>query len=180
MISLGHFGFMSKIDKRIIGKNIKKLREATGLSQLDLSILIDISKRTLANLEAGRTSGNLDLLNKIIDFFNFSLHDLSKEEIEITVDFRDILITHHKRNVAYINLLNKKPNIVYAIKYKLLPDGFLEIPREIHEIRDHFKEFGWNYLGTSISNALKRMPERVLISKHESKRNTNVYLTKKM
>jgi hypothetical protein len=75
-------------------------------------------------------------------------------------------------------VLIQTPEIVYAIRYKLLKGDFLNKPKEIREVKGFFEGFGWTYKGPSISNALKRMPELIQIKKHESKGNTNVYLKK--
>ncbi len=166
---------MVKFDKEIIGKNLKQLRNASGLSQHTLSYLVDISKRTIANVESGKTSYDLELLDKLLSFFNYELETIRRKDIEIPIDFRERLIKHHKTNKALSNLLNEPPSIVYAIVFKLLRSDFINQPREINQIKSFFERFGWTYKGTSISNALKRMPDLIEIRKHENKANTNVY-----
>ena len=93
---------------------------------------------------------------------------------------KEKLIEIHKKDKPdLINLLSKKPLIVYAIKYELLETDFIQSPKEINEIKNFFQEkYGWDFIGSSISNALKRMPELIEIKSHVSKKNTNVYLKK--
>ena len=56
--------------------------------------------------------------------------------------------------------------------------AFLSVPRELGEVKAFFENFGWSYLGTSISNILKGMPDQIKIEPHPSKKRTTVYLKK--
>lgn len=169
---------MIKLDKKIIGTNVKLLREALGLSQVDFSHLVEVSPGTITNLEYGRASNSLSTLEKILVFFDIELNDLLYEEISISSDFRECFIKEHKTNKELLNLLHKRPTIVYAVKFNLLKSKFLDKPREIGEVKAYFENFGWSFLGTSISNALKRMPDVIEIKKHTTKLNTNLYIKK--
>ncbi len=175
MIYVCQFVLMAQFDRKIIGKNIKSLREASGLSQLDFSHLVDISRRSIANIEAGTGGNNLDMLDRIFSFFNIKISDTLKKEIQIPINFRETLISNHKNNKPLLLLLGKKPNITYAIKYKLLKSDFINLPKEVNEIKLFFEQYGWVYLGTSISNALKREHDRIWIGEHKFKKNTYVY-----
>lgn len=170
---------MTKFDKKIIGTNVKLLREALGLSQVDFSHLVEVSPGTITNLEYGRSPNSLNTLVKFMFFFNVGMDDLLYREISIPVDFRESFSNKHKTNKELFNLLHKRPTIVYAIKFKLLKSDFLDKPKEIGEVKAYFEKFGWSFLGTSISNALKRMPDLIEIRKHQTKLNTNEYSRKK-
>lgn len=169
---------MAKSDKELIGRNIKLLRNAAGLSQHDLSTLINISKRTIANIESGKTRHSLDVLDEILSFFNFRLEELRSSDIVIPVAFREHLIAYHTKKKTLSTLLTKSPTIVYAIEYKLLEGDFLNTAKEIGQIKLFFEKLGWYYSGPSISNALSRMTNSIQVRKHEFKKNTNVYLKK--
>ncbi|HEY1023823.1 MAG TPA: helix-turn-helix domain-containing protein [Sphingobacteriaceae bacterium] len=171
---------MKHLSKVIIGGNVKALREALGLSQHDFSIVTDLSKRSIANIESGEKGYNLDLLDKILEFFQLQLVDISSREIKIPDDFRESIIKFHKgRNSPSFETLVGKPTIVYAIKYKLLKSTLLDKPREIKEIKDFFLGIKWEYISSSISNALKRMPDLIEVTKQEGKKNTFLYSRKK-
>jgi transcriptional regulator with XRE-family HTH domain len=167
---------MSGLNAKIIGENIKRLREATGLSQHDFSTIADISKRSLANIEYGVTLSKISNLNKLLIVLDIDLSEISKSEIKVPIDFRERLIKKHKKDEKLINILEKQPTVVYGIRYKLLSSDFLNHEREIRDIRNYFKNsFDWNYRGSSLSNALKRMGEIIEIKQHPTKANTNLY-----
>lgn len=166
---------MKQFDRSILGKKIKTLREAVGISQHDFSSMIDISKRSLASIELGATNISVALLSVISSFYNLTIEKLTDENLNVPDNFREKIISLHKDNTAYQIILNKRPNLTYAISYKLLKENFLNNPKEINEIRSFFEKNGWNYLGTSISNALKRMHNLIKIEPHPTKKGTFVY-----
>lgn len=169
---------MKLINPELTGKNIKLLREAAGLSQHDLSILTEISKRTIANIESGNLAG-VGKLNTLTEFLNANLSDLQEEHFVAPTNFRKALQNFHKgNNPLAVTILNHPPSIVWAIKWHLIPSKYLETPREIGEIRSFFEKEKWSYLATSISTALSRMQDEVLVVKHPEKKGTFLYTSK--
>ena len=168
---------MDKIDTIFIGKNVKSLREAIALSQHDFSLLLEISKRSVANIESGEKNIDVELLRKVKSlFFMYSRDQLCNDKIEIPHNLKEQLIKHFKDvKPEVVILLNKMPSIVYAIKFKLLRSDFIDQYRETNEIKKFFERFGWEFEGTSITNALTRMPDLIESKRHISKGNTNVY-----
>ena len=62
-----------------IGKNIKKLREKTGISQDKLSKLADLSSNTVAKLELDYNSNpTIETLQKIASALKVKVDDLIK------------------------------------------------------------------------------------------------------
>lgn len=169
---------MNKFNRIIVGKNVKALREEIGISQHDFSSIIDISKRSLASIELGATNISADLLASISSFYNLSLDDLSNTELKVSENFRDEIINLHKNNPAYQIVLKKRPNLNYAINFKLLRTSFLNKSKEITDIKQFFEKHGWVYLGTSISNALKREKDKIQIDVHPTKKGTFIYSRK--
>jgi transcriptional regulator with XRE-family HTH domain len=169
---------MSKLARIIIGKNVKAIRLSLNLSQLDFSILTELSPASIVNIESGKNGYNLNLLDNIISFSKFSLSDLSNENLEVSYALRDKLINLYKNSPAINNLLNKVPDVKYAVLYKLLPGSFLDEPKEVNQVRLYFSEFNWFYKGASISFTLNSMPDQILVEKHPSKKNTFVYSKK--
>jgi len=169
---------MSTVSRSIIGKNVKDLRLALGLSQLKFANITSLSKQTIINIESGKKDYSLGLIDKISNFTGYSLSELSSERFTPEQDIREKLLKKYQTNASF-TILNAQPEIVYAIKYKLLKSDHLQTPKETNEIKNFFLEkYGWDFIGSSISNALKRMPELIEIKPHVSKKNTNVYLKK--
>lgn len=171
---------MTSLSRVIIGSNIKAIREALGLSQHDFSIVTDVSKRTIANIESAQSGYNLDLLDKILSFLNLKLKQVADDEFMIPHNFRETIINLHKKSGSpAVEILSKTPSIVFVINHILLKKDLLVSPMEIHQIKNIFKTYGWEYKSSSISNALKRMPEFIEITKQDEKKNTFVYSRKK-
>ncbi len=62
--------------KKLIGKKIKKLRIAHGMTQEELSEKIDISQRALSSIETGVNFLSADTLDKITKELKISVSDL--------------------------------------------------------------------------------------------------------
>lgn len=170
---------MSHLNRQLIGVNIKKIREFLGLSQLEFSIVTTIAIRTIANIEEGKGKFGIETLSKILEFFNTDTTFLNQQNMIIPENFGENLIEYHTNNRSEnLGILTKKPKIVFAVKNYLIPSDLLDTPREIYEIQSFFASLGWEFIGSSISNALIRMPKLIEVRKHESKGNTNVYMKK--
>ncbi len=62
-----------------LASNIKKLREAKGLSQEKLARLADVANNTLIKMESGENKNpTLDTLKKVAKAFDVSVDDLIK------------------------------------------------------------------------------------------------------
>jgi len=167
---------MNNSSRNIIGGNIKSVRNILGLSQLNFSIITGLSKTTIVNIESAKNGYNLNLLDNIINFLGCTLSEISSKDFEPNENLRDILKEKYKTmRPDFFEFLNKTPKIVYAIHFKLLKGDFLESPKETNEIKQYFEKFGWTYLGSSISNALQRMPQNVVVRNHEEKAYTKTY-----
>jgi len=160
----------------IISNNIIEVRDALGLSQKDFALLANISTSTLVNIESGRKSFRIKSLDGIINFTNLKLEDLSKANFVPQKNLRQLLRKKYRSETSIYVLLNQEPSIPYCIKYKMLPTGYLDVPRETNEIKVFFADLGFKFKGNSLHTALKRMPELIEIKKHKTKLNTNVYL----
>ena len=70
---------MSTNQKLNLANNIKKLREAKGLSQEKFARLADIANNTLIKMESGENQNpTLDTLKKVAKAFGVSVDDLIK------------------------------------------------------------------------------------------------------
>lgn len=60
-----------------IAQNLKKLREAKGLSQEKLARLADVANNTIVKIESGKNSNpTLDTVKKIAEVLDVSIDDL--------------------------------------------------------------------------------------------------------
>ena len=62
-----------------LAKNVKKLREAKGLSQEKLARLADVANNTIIKIEAGKNQNpTLETLKKVAQALGVSVDDLIK------------------------------------------------------------------------------------------------------
>ncbi len=66
-----------------IGTNIRKLRKSRGLTIEDLACVLDIAPGFLGLVERGTRGVSIANLNKICEFFNVTLEQLVREQIEV-------------------------------------------------------------------------------------------------
>ena len=63
----------------IIGIHIKQYREASGMSQLDLALMLDVEQSNISHYECGIRTPNIEMLIKIADVFGLKLWAFLKE-----------------------------------------------------------------------------------------------------
>jgi transcriptional regulator with XRE-family HTH domain len=161
--------------RKTIGRNVRKIREASGLSQIKFAMLTGLSRASVVNIESGDKGYNINLLDRISTFSNYKVEQICSADFKVPKNLREILVNHHRADLSNYATLSETPTLVYAINYYLLESSFFESPREINEIKLFFERLGWKYLGTSIQNALKRMPDKVFIEEHKFKMRTYTY-----
>lgn len=61
------------VDSKAIGKRIKALRKAKGLTQAQLAEVLNIADNSLAKIETGARTPSLDLLVDMVKFFEVKL-----------------------------------------------------------------------------------------------------------
>lgn len=57
-------------------KNLKEIRKATGFTQKDIAIKLQVVESCYANWEQGRTEPNVDMLRKLGNIFNVTIDEL--------------------------------------------------------------------------------------------------------
>lgn len=60
-------------NKKLLGKRIKEIRKSKGLTQEQLSEMIDIETSSLSGIESGRFYPSLHVLEKIAQVFDVEL-----------------------------------------------------------------------------------------------------------
>ena len=69
---------MKSDEVRRFAKNMKKFRQAKGLSQGDIHRITDIDRAYISNLEAGKQNPTLETIAKIAKALDVSIGDLIK------------------------------------------------------------------------------------------------------
>ncbi len=60
----------------MVGKNIKKLREKNGLTQLELADKLNVTRQAISNWETEKTQPDIDTLQKLAQIFEVSVEEL--------------------------------------------------------------------------------------------------------
>ena len=161
------------IQNIILTENINLLIEASGLTDETFSNMMGFSLRKLKYMRKGNASLKLSDLNKIGEFFQ--VKDLTSKKVTVDANLRSKLLKIHKGNKEYEKHLEEPPTIVYAIKQSLLKDNNISFPAQIRDIKEVFKKQGWEYKSSSISTALKRLPNLIKIVPHPTKKGIFLY-----
>ena len=66
--------------KKELGEKIRRVRKSRNLTQEELSEMIDISPRSLSNIEVGTCFVKAETLEKIIDSLNITTEELFANE----------------------------------------------------------------------------------------------------
>ena len=61
-----------------LGKNLKRIRTAKGISQGEISRILEIDKSFISNIEAGKTNPTLATIAKIAKAIGVSVGELMK------------------------------------------------------------------------------------------------------
>lgn len=67
----------------LFGKNIKKIRNVRGLTQMQLADLIDVSRGVISSYEEGRAEPKIETIIKTADVFNLSIDQLLKTNVTV-------------------------------------------------------------------------------------------------
>ena len=68
--------------RKMMGKQIKALRQARGMSQEELSEKISINSKYLSAIERGKANPTLDILTRLADALKVGVSDLFNYELE--------------------------------------------------------------------------------------------------
>ena len=68
--------------KKMMGKQIKTLRQARGMSQEELSEKVSINSKYLSAIERGKANPTLDVLTRLADSLKVGVSDLFNYDLE--------------------------------------------------------------------------------------------------
>ncbi len=99
----------------MLGDRIKELRTAQGISQVELSHRLGVSKQSVSNWENDNIAPSIEVLKKIASYFHCSadylleLDNSNKAIIEIT-DLSIQQTAHIQQLISDFQILNRKLN----------------------------------------------------------------------
>ncbi len=105
-------------NKKLLGRRIKEIRKSKGLTQEQLSEMIDIETSSLSGIESGRFYPSLHVLEKIADVFGVELIEFFK--------FSSVNLPENL-DKAIIDIIERQDKNNKRLIYKLLAAAFITI-----------------------------------------------------
>lgn len=105
-------------NKKLLGRRIKEIRKSRGLTQEQLSEMIDIETSSLSGIESGRFYPSLHVLEKIAQVFEVELIEFFKFS---TVNLPENL------DKEILNIIERQDKKNKQLIYKLLNAAFITI-----------------------------------------------------
>ncbi len=105
-------------NKKLLGKRIKEIRKSKGLTQEQLSEMIDIETSSLSGIESGRFYPSLHVLEKIASVFEIELIEFFK--------FSSVNLPENL-DKAIFDIIEKQDKNNKRLIYKLLAAAFVTI-----------------------------------------------------
>lgn len=173
---------MAKLNLKTITRNIFRLLDYSGLTDIMFANILGISEKQLRLIYSDEAEFNIDNINKACELFAVSISKINNEDIEIENSFREKLASKHKNNDEFNSFLQLRPSIRHAIRFTLVQTfEFQNNGLIVSEIENLFLAKGWNYTSAYISTAMNRNNDLVEIKGKRIKngKNVNVYTTKK-
>lgn len=87
----------------MLSEQIKNLRLAHHLTQVDLAKELNVTKQTVSNWENDNIQPSIDILIKLADFFGVTTDYLLDREILTSINAQDL----SNEEIAHINLIIK-------------------------------------------------------------------------
>lgn len=166
---------MTNLNEDIIRSNIFKLAEYSGISEINLSLILDISVRQLERIKNGDGSFSIKSINKACSFFNYDIKELNVKKNIVAHEFRERLKEIHKSNIEYYKVLSDRPSITYVIKFILVENSvFLSKGLPVRDIRKFLLERGYTFSSAHISLGLSRL-KSIDRKSNPDKKNTFIY-----
>jgi hypothetical protein len=173
---------MANLNLKIITRNIFKLLDYSGLTDIMFANILGISEKQLRLINSNEAEFSINNINKSCEFFAVSISKINNEDIDIDNFFRKKLALKHKNNIEYYALLETRPSIRHAIRFALLRNpNFRSSGFITQEIRDLFLEHEWDFNSGYISTGMARNKDLVEIASKKiiKGKEVNVYTAKK-
>ena len=76
--------YRPEYDPKVIGKNLKRLREAKNLSVNEVREYLRLSKQAVYNYESGKRYPQSDTMFALMELYEADLHDIIDEHVEVS------------------------------------------------------------------------------------------------
>lgn len=89
---------------KIIGENIKKMREEMGLNQANIAQFLNVNQNTISKAEKGEVALSVDMLEKLSCLFGVTVEAIKKENLKstsYTFNFKSTRLTIEDINAIY-------------------------------------------------------------------------------
>ena len=109
---------------KIVGTNIKLLREKLGLTQEAVALYLDVTRQQFIRYEKGETSISSDKLTKLSDLFSVDEYD-----------FYDENLSNIQTNLAFAFRANNltTTDLQTIAEFKTIAKNYLKMKSFIHE-----------------------------------------------
>ena len=112
--------------KFVIAKNVQKLRQEKGMTQLELAEKLNYSDKSVSKWERGESLPDIGVLKSIADLFEVTLDYLVEEEHKGMPVTREMMDRNYKRNCYIITgtsifMVGLIATLIYAILAMIFP-----------------------------------------------------------
>lgn len=88
-----------------IGENIKRLREAHGMTQVQFGEIAGVTDKAVSTWESGRKEPRMGAIQKIVDYFGISKSDILLD----AADLEQLRVPRDKELEDFLEMLRTRP-----------------------------------------------------------------------
>ena len=92
----------------LLNERIRTLRLAKGISQVDLAVMLNVSKQSVSNWENDNIQPSIDMLIRLADIFNVSTDYLLGREVSRNLDTDNLTDDELEHIQTIINDIRKQ------------------------------------------------------------------------
>lgn len=114
--------------KFVIAKNIQKLRQEKGMTQLELAEKLNYSDKTISKWERGESLPDIVVLKNVADIFQVTLDYLVEEEYDGKPVTREMMDRNYRRNCYIITgtsifIVALMATLIFVILVMIFPEA---------------------------------------------------------
>lgn len=166
----------------IVGKNLTSLLLQSGITITGLAYAIEMSVNHLRTIRLGKASISSRTADKISTFFEievsllFSTKSIKLKNIN-NIETVNNFYRDNSKNAEFFSNNKEENSLMYFLRKELLKSNFLEIERDVKDIKQHcINQYERNYSSKSLSAQLLRLSEEGYLERSKKFANRSVYL----